>query len=148
MLECPRPGVTLAELSAESTRLMHAGADIVTLNARRRELSAIKGGGLASALRPAQIVTIVISDTPGAPLETVASGPTLPSDWTVVAADHLTARDAILRAAPELRPLPELLAGEARSCGAALAQLTPGFVATGETTVTVRGSGRGGRTTS
>lgn len=145
MLECPRPGVTLDQIKAESLSLMRAGADITTLNARRRELSAVKGGGLAAAIRPATVVTIVISDTPGASLETVASGPTLPADFTVIAADHLTARDAVLRAAPELRALPELLSGEARELGAQLATLTPGFVATGETTVTVSGSGRGGR---
>ena len=145
MLECPRPGISLAQISEESLTLMRAGADITTLNARRRELSAIKGGGLATAIKPATVVTIVISDTPGAPLETVASGPTLPSDFTIVAADHITARDAVLAAAPELRPLPDLIEGEARIVGASLARLTPGFVATGETTVTVTGSGRGGR---
>ena len=145
MLECPRSGVSLAQLSEESLALMRTGADITTLNARRRELSAIKGGGLAEAIRPALVVTIIISDTPGAPIETVASGPTLPADFTIVAADHLTARDAVINAAPELRPINELLRGEARAMGARLAQLTPGFVATGETTVTVTGQGRGGR---
>ena len=145
MLECPRPGISLAQLSEESMTLMRAGADITTLNARRRELSAIKGGGLAEAIRPALVITVIISDTPGAPLETVASGPTLPADFTVVAADHLTARDAVIKAAPDLRPIEELLHGEARDVGAQLAQLTPGFVATGETTVTVTGQGRGGR---
>ena len=145
MLERPRPGVSLAQLAEESARLMRAGADIQTLNQRRRELSMVKGGGLSEAIRPAQIVNIMISDTPGAPLETVASGPTFPADHTFIAADHLTMRDAVLRAAPQLRPMDELISGEARELGARLASMEPGFIATGETTVTVTGQGRGGR---
>ena len=145
MLEYPKVGVTLQQITAESDALMKTGADISVLNARRKELSAIKGGGLAKALRPATIITIIISDTPGAPLETVASGPTLPSDYTIVAADHLTARTAIIQAAPELRILPQILSGEAREVGAMLAKEKSGFIATGETTVTVQGQGRGGR---
>jgi len=145
MLEYPREGVSIHQISAEIDELMRAGADIMTLNTRRRALSAIKGGGLAAAIRPATVVTILISDTPGAPLDTVASGPTLPGDYTVVAADHLTAREAILERAPHLRVLPELLRGEARVLGASLAELEPGFIATGETTVSVTGRGRGGR---
>lgn len=145
MLECPRPGISLSDLRSETLALMRSGVDITTLNARRRELSLIKGGGLAAAIRPAMVITVIISDTPGAPLSTVASGPTLPADVTLVAADHLTARDAVLTAAPELRAVPELLQGEARALGAKLATTPPGFVMTGETTVTVCGHGRGGR---
>lgn len=145
MLEYPKPGISMDYIKQESDRLMKAGADINILNARRKELSAIKNGGLAQAIRPAKVITIVISDTPGAPIETVASGPSLPSDKVIMAADHLTLQKAILKADPNLRPLPELLNGEARVLGATLAQQTAGFVATGETTVSVVGKGRGGR---
>ena len=145
MLERPRDGISLEFILAESERMMKSGADIKTLNQRRRELSMIKGGGLSSALSPATVINVIISDTPGAPLETVASGPSLPADYTVIAADHLTMRDAVLKAAPELRPFEELMSGEARDLGRQFSQLKAGFVATGETTVTVRGHGRGGR---
>lgn len=145
MLEYPREGVSIEQISTSSNALMKAGANITTLNAKRRTLSAIKGGGLAEAIRPATVITIIISDTPGAPLETVASGPTLPADYTLVAADHMTACNAILKSAPELRHLPKLLCGEARLVGSNLAREKPGFVATGETTVQVTGRGRGGR---
>ena len=145
MLEYPKPGISMAYIKKESDRLMKAGATINVLNARRMELSAIKNGGLAQAIRPAKVITILMSDTPGAPLETVASGPTLPSDRTIIAADHLTLQKAILSAEPSLRPLPTLLAGEARVLGASLAQQKAGFIATGETTVSVVGQGRGGR---
>jgi glycerate-2-kinase len=145
MLEYPKPGVNMEYIKQESDRLMKAGADIRILNARRMELSAIKKGGLAQAIRPAKVITILISDTPGAPLETVASGPTLPSDKTIIAADRLTLQKAILAADPSLRSLSELLKGEARLMGSLLAQETAGFVATGETTVSVTGHGRGGR---
>ena len=145
MLEYPKVGISMEQIKQESDKLMKLGADINTLNARRKELSAIKGGGLAQALKPATVITILISDTPGAPIETVASGPSLPSDITIVAADHLTLQQAILKADPNLRVLPELLTGEARVMGSLLAQETPGFIATGETTVSVVGNGRGGR---
>ena len=145
MLEYPKPGISMDYIKQESDRLMKAGADISILNARRKELSAIKNGGLAQAIRPAKVITIVIGDTPGAPIETVASGPSLPSDKVIMAADHLTLQKAILKADPNLRPLPDLLNGEARILGAALAQQEAGFVATGETTVSVVGKGRGGR---
>ncbi len=145
MLERPRPGVSLAQIAEESERLMRSGANIIALNQRRRQLSMIKGGGLSAAIKPALVVNIIMSDTPGAPLETVASGPTLPADHTVVAADHLTMREAILREAPQLRVIEKLLVGEAREVGRQLASLTPGFIATGETTVTVTGKGLGGR---
>ena len=145
MLECPRPGVTMERIQRETNELMKAGVAIEALNQRRRTLSAIKGGGLASAIAPAKVITLVISDTPGAPLETVASGPSLPSDHVVVVADHLTARHAVLNASPMLRSYPELISGEASDQGAYLSSLQPGFVATGETTVTVKGEGFGGR---
>lgn len=70
------PRLPLAEWSDLQDRLMAAGADIAELNAVRQRFDAIKGGGLARAIAPAALRTVVLSDVPGLPPEWVASGPT------------------------------------------------------------------------
>ncbi|MGZ5818936.1 MAG: glycerate kinase type-2 family protein, partial [Burkholderiaceae bacterium] len=57
--------------------LFQAGATISELNLVRQSLSKIKGGKLATAAWPAQVVTLVISDVPGDDPSLVASGPTV-----------------------------------------------------------------------
>lgn len=76
LLELPREPLTLEELDRVTSALMRAGACIAELNAVRAALSAIKGGGLAAAIAPHPIVSLVLSDVPGLPAELVASGPT------------------------------------------------------------------------
>ena len=78
LLELPRGGLTLRDLSLTSERLMHAGADIQTLNVVRRALSRVKGGGLLRASGTARVTNFILSDVVGGPLYAVASGPTLP----------------------------------------------------------------------
>jgi glycerate-2-kinase len=54
-----------------------AGAEIRGLNAVRKHLSAVKGGGLArAAAHAAAVWTLVLSDVVGDDLATIASGPT------------------------------------------------------------------------
>lgn len=48
----------------------------------RKHLSAIKGGRLALAAAPAQVVTLLISDVPGDDPSVIASGPTVPDPTT------------------------------------------------------------------
>ena len=64
MLEYPLQGVSIEEMTRASAELMKAGADITALNEKRRSLSAIKGGGLAQAIKPATIITIIKSSFP------------------------------------------------------------------------------------
>jgi hydroxypyruvate reductase len=81
LLPAPRPGISLTEKLQVTRHLSAAGASIQELNAVRRQLSAIKGGGLARACRAGRLVALVISDVRGDPLEVIASGPTvLPHD--------------------------------------------------------------------
>jgi glycerate 2-kinase len=74
------------------TRLISgAGGNIEQLNIVRQSLSLVKGGGLARACRAGRLLTLVISDVPGDPLDLIASGPTVQSEST--AADALSVLD-------------------------------------------------------
>ena len=76
MSECDQ-GKTLYE------SFLSAGGTIDELNVVRRHISTLKGGGLAKALYPATVVSLIFSDVPGGDVTTVASGPTF-KDLTTV----------------------------------------------------------------
>ena len=82
LLAAPAAGVSLADLRETTDRLLAAGADIGSINAVRRHLSAVKGGGLARAAAPATVVGLVLSDVVGDDPAVVASGPTAPDPTT------------------------------------------------------------------
>ena len=86
LLEAPAAGVTLAEIQAMTGALLACGATIGEINCLRKHCSALKGGQLARAVSPATLVTLVLSDVVGSPLDVIASGPTVP--------DHSTWADA------------------------------------------------------
>lgn len=76
----PASGLSLADKQETSRVLLNSGLDIRTMNMIRRRLSGIKGGRLAYAALPAQVVTLGISDIPGDDPRAIASGPTLADD--------------------------------------------------------------------
>lgn len=78
LLPAPIEGVSLADKVAITRELTARGATIQQLNAVRRELSTVKGGGLARACRAGHLVTLILSDVLGDDLESIASGPTVP----------------------------------------------------------------------
>lgn len=91
LLPAPTAGVTLADKLAV-TRLLHrSGATIGEINAVRKHLSAVKGGRLAEAFRGRLLVSLVVSDVVGDPLDVIASGPTAPDPTTF--ADALVVLD-------------------------------------------------------
>lgn len=77
LLPAPVEDVTLDEKSAVARLLSSAGATIDQLNTVRQHLSRFKGGGLARACRGGRLVTLVLSDVLGDPLDLIASGPTV-----------------------------------------------------------------------
>lgn len=91
LLVAPIEGVTLQDKQETTRLLLNAGATINELNAVRKHLSAVKGGRLAQAAFPAQLVTLIVSDVIGDPLDVIASGPTSPDNstfteaWAVIA---------------------------------------------------------------
>ncbi len=82
LIASPAPGITLEDKFICTQLLMNAGADIYELNAVRKHLSAIKGGGLARILAPATVVSLILSDVVGDDAGTIASGPLAPDSTT------------------------------------------------------------------
>jgi hydroxypyruvate reductase len=75
------PYVPLEDLQALTSLLLSSGARIDEINILRRQLDRIKGGGLARATK-ARIISLILSDVVGNPLEAIASGPTAPDPTT------------------------------------------------------------------
>jgi glycerate 2-kinase len=78
---------TLDELSALNNLLLKSGADIQEINCVRKHLSKIKGGQLVKIAAPAKIISFILSDVIGDPIDVIASGPT--------AVDESTFNDAL-----------------------------------------------------
>ena len=77
LLPLPLDGLTLEHKQWVNRALLSSGATISEMNCVRRHLSAIKGGRLAAACYPAQVLTLLISDVPGDNPIDIASGPTV-----------------------------------------------------------------------
>ena len=102
LLTLPAPGLTLADLQALTDALLRSGATINEVNIVRKHCSRIKGGNLARLAAPARLVTLVLSDVVGDPLDVIASGPTVPDPTTVTDAREILKRHSI----PPLCPPP------------------------------------------
>ncbi|MFN7196080.1 MAG: glycerate kinase, partial [Hylemonella sp.] len=82
LLTLPAEGLTLQDKQRINRELLASGANIGEMNCVRKHLSRIKGGRLAAACAPAQVVTLTISDVPGDDPSVIASGPTVPDATT------------------------------------------------------------------
>jgi len=211
LMTSPAEGVGLGEVQGLTEMMLRSGATINELNAVRKHLSAVKGGQLAERAYPATVLSLILSDVVGDPLDVIASGPTAPDESTfrdavevlrryglwekapasirrrleagargeigetpkpgaevfkrvfnLVVGSNLTAARAAVDRASVLGYNSLLLStrveGEARHVGTVYAGVAGEIAASGnpvprpaavvvggETTVTVRGSGRGGR---
>ncbi|RJQ41066.1 MAG: glycerate kinase [Anaerolineaceae bacterium] len=79
----PQQGISLADYQIMTKLLLDCGATIQEINTIRKQLDRIKGGGLAKLLYPARIVSLILSDVVGDPLDVIASGPTVPVTQTI-----------------------------------------------------------------
>ncbi len=97
LLNLPVPGVTLADLQRLTAELLACGAPIGAINTLRKHLDRLKGGGLARLAAPATLITLILSDVVGSPLDVIASGPTVADPTTFADAlallDHYELRD-------------------------------------------------------
>ena len=93
LFELPRiPGEELQDITRQ---LLASGADIVEMNTIRKRLSAVKGGRFALACAPAKVLSIVLSDILGDPLDMIASGPAYPDSSTCAQAKAIAAKYAL-----------------------------------------------------
>ena len=116
LLPAPIDGLDLSDEQDLNAALLASGAPIGVMNMIRKQISTIKGGRLAAAAYPAQVISFVVSDVPGDDPAQVASGPTV-ADWTT-REQALRAIEnygiklpqrvaAALQRSPETAPLPD-----------------------------------------
>lgn len=82
LLTSPAVGLTLDDIQRTTDLLLKSGVEIQAINRVRKHLDVIKGGGLAKLILPAKGITLILSDVLGDPLESIASGPTVPDPST------------------------------------------------------------------
>jgi glycerate 2-kinase len=75
-------GLIPEELYIVNNLLIRSGATINEINCVRKHLSSIKGGQLVRTIRPARLITLIISDVIGNHLDVIGSGPTVPDSTT------------------------------------------------------------------
>ncbi|MFH1304402.1 MAG: DUF4147 domain-containing protein [Planctomycetota bacterium] len=92
LLPAPLPPVTLDDKQSVTRLLMSSGATIQELNCVRKQISQIKGGRLAEAATCGTLITLIISDVIGDPLDIIASGPTVADSSTPEAAAEILRR--------------------------------------------------------
>jgi len=199
LMTVPYEGISLEDMQILTSMLLSCGARIDEINTLRRQLDRVKGGGLARATK-AGVISLILSDVIGNPLEAIASGPTYPdptanedargilrkykietqvpesilrflesgnplpyfqkqgSGFQIVGDNKLAALAAMEQAQREgfdCEILTNELQGEAREVGKSLAKRLLNesarrmhpfcLIAGGETTVTIKGNGKGGR---
>lgn len=83
LLCAPAGEMTLKEKQAVNAALLASGAPIDRMNVLRKHLSRVKGGQLAAAAAPAQVVALMISDVPGDDPAMIGSGPTVGDNSTL-----------------------------------------------------------------
>ncbi|UCH63461.1 MAG: glycerate kinase [Fidelibacterota bacterium] len=94
-------GISLGQKMELTKLLLKSGATIGELNTVRKHVSGVKGGRLAAAAQPAQVLSLIVSDVVGDDLSVIASGPTVPDPGTY--ADALAVLDRYDIDAPSVR---------------------------------------------
>lgn len=77
MMDVPCGDISLDDLRSLNRTLVTCGASISEINAVRRAVSKIKGGGLATRANRAKQISLIISDTSAGDTSSVASGPSM-----------------------------------------------------------------------
>ena len=100
LMPLPVASVSLADLQALTRTLLACGATINEINALRKHLSQLAGGQMARLTAPAPLVSLILSDVVGDPLDVIASGPTVPDPTTYADAWAILERYGVLKQVP------------------------------------------------
>src|SRR5665648_16210 len=92
---------SLDDLKTLSTFLLKTGANINEMNCIRKHLSKVKGVQLAKSASPARVVSLILTDVIGDPLDVIASGPTAPDPTTFAEALAIIRKYKIENEIPE-----------------------------------------------
>jgi glycerate-2-kinase len=82
LLAMPAPGISLDDKRKVTETLLRSGVDKYGLNAVRKHISQIKGGGLLKKALPAKVITLILSNVVSDRLDAIASGHTVPDPTT------------------------------------------------------------------
>jgi hydroxypyruvate reductase len=82
LVTLPVEGVSLDELQLLTRALLACGAEIGEINALRKHLDRVKGGGLIRMAHGVPVASLILSDVIGNPLDVIASGPTVADSTT------------------------------------------------------------------
>ena len=83
-MTCLDESILLSELTRQ-------GASIEKINTVRKHISEARGGGLAKAAYPAEVIALIVSDVPGNNASFIASGPTVKDTTSVADAKRILA---------------------------------------------------------
>ncbi len=156
LLVAPHAGISLRAVTAINDALLRSGADIHEMNAVRSRIDRLKAGGLVRMAAPDEVHALILSDVIGDPIDVIASGLTAdPRAHNSLIGNNTQACEAAARMANSrgyaARIMTTELRGDASEAGAriaaeiAAAAPNSALIYGGETTVIVRGAGKGGR---
>jgi len=95
-----KPRIDLKDSRRVTDLLLKSGADIRELNTVRKHLSFVKGGQLVKQTK-AKVVSLILSDIVGDPIEFIASGPTAPDSTTYSDAKYVLRKYSVWNKVPE-----------------------------------------------
>jgi len=101
LMPLPRRGISLQDKIMVTDQLLKSGATIDEINAVRKHISDFKGGWLAKKAYPTTVVNLILSDVIGDPLDSIASGPTVPDTTTFRDATKILKRYLLWSRVPE-----------------------------------------------
>ena len=101
LMLAPSSGINLDDLQSLTDILLASGASIREINTLRKHLDQVKGGRLSKLAAPAQLVTLILSDVIGDPLDVIASGPTVPDPTTFSDAIQILEKYQLLKLVPD-----------------------------------------------
>lgn len=101
LMVSPVPGVRLDDLQKLTQELLASGATVNEINTLRKHLDQVKGGQIARYASPSKVLSLILSDVVGDPLDVIASGPTVPDPTTFSDSLSILDRHQIRSKTPE-----------------------------------------------